>query len=293
MKDSELKSILSEVESELKDLLKAESDKLAKAAPGEDTPAEEASLSAEGDAPPDAPPADASPAPEASASAPGEESLGGDPGMDAGPADDLGGDPAGEAMDPEALKAAYMDLPDDQLQLHLAAIKEAVMARMGGQGVDAPVAPPGPEASAPPAGPPPGAGAPAPAFKGEKDYVDGANGGEKLAVKKSENSEVAALKAELELQKAQAEKTDAALGSLVKAFTNVLGQPVRKAVTDLTFVPKTDGPAIDVKNMSRSQVTEKLAQVTKDPSLKKSDRELIDSYYVNGVSLDKIAHLLK
>jgi hypothetical protein len=204
-------------------------------------------------------------------------------------AGDPAGDPASEGpADPAALKAEYAKLPPEELKMHFLAAKEALMEIMGGGGdaapaPDAPMAPPAP-------GPGPEASAPAPAFKGEKSMVHAdANGGGSLPIKKSESDEVASLKAELA-------ETNAGLEALVKAFTNVVGQPMRKAVTNLAFVPKTgEAPAdqIDVSKLSSAQITEKLKAVTADQKLSKSDRDLINGYYVRAVSVDKIAHLLK
>lgn len=285
IKDSELKALVAEVETEIGALLKAEKDKLAKAHPGEDTSAEippdesatasakppEASASASpapdaGSVPPPAPDASAAPAPDASAPA-----GAGDPAADEG------------TMDPEALKAEYAKLPPDELKIHFMAAKAALMEVMGGADDGSAGAPPPP--AAPPAPPPMASPSPSapPALKAEMKINADANGGKELPIKKSEQElQIDALKAEV------SEHKDA-LDKLVKAVTVMVERPERKAVTTTAFIPKTDETP---KSLSKTEVMEKLKKVSATPGLKKSDRDLINSFCVDAVGLDKIRHLL-
>jgi hypothetical protein len=101
------------------------------------------------------------------------------------------------------------------------------------------------------------------------------NGGQKVGVAKSE---AVALQEQVD-----------ALTKIVTAFVN---KPMRKAVTGATYVAKSE-EAAPRKPMSATEVTAKLSELTRDPSLKKSDRETINRFYEGTVKIDAIEHLLK
>jgi hypothetical protein len=308
-KDINLDTLVSEVKKELEGLLKAEADVLAKAHPGEDTsdetPADESATASEASSPADAGP----PADDASASAAPPPSGDGDA-DDAPPADASGsapadasasGDPAADATtDHDALVAEYSKLDAETLKAHFLAAKEALMAALGadaaGAADGAPAAPPAPaaDAGAPPpaaaAAPPMDAGSPPPdappALKGEMP-ADG-NGENPLdAVRKAEatvkDAEIAALKKKVAEQ-------DEALGKLVTAMKVVVEAPARKTVTSLTQIKKNEG--VDVTSMSRDQVRAALRRKA-EGKLSKSDRELINQFALNLITVEKVAHLLE
>ncbi|NDD54171.1 hypothetical protein EBZ39_09890 [bacterium] len=145
IKDSALKALIAEVEAEIGDLLKSEKQKLSKAAEDLDemSAAPEADPSAEASSEASAPMEDEQheesqdsedhAAPEASAPMEDEQ-------KDAmKPEDDMA---EAAPMDPEALKAEYMKLPQDELEMHLMAAKAAMMEMSGGQAdAKAPAAP--------------------------------------------------------------------------------------------------------------------------------------------------------
>jgi len=286
-------SLIEEIKGEIDTLLKTEEEKLAKTAPGQESPSEDddnADVSATAPAAPSGPAGDTSglpgddgaeasapPAPEATAPAEGTpDASAGDPGMDTG-------------MDHGALVAEYAKLPPEELKMHMLAAKEALMNVMGGDvGSEEPAAPAAPAPMAPPAAPPGpeasmSASAP-PTLKGEMKADAKANGGPVPGMSKSEKDE--AMEA---LQKTVSDQAEA-LTTLVKTVELVLGQPQRKAVTSVGFVPKTeDAP----KPLSKSEVTEKLVTITKSPKLSKSDRELINEYCLGNLGVEKIEHLLK
>lgn len=284
IKDNELKAILSEVQTELDQLFKSE--KLSKAV-GDDEPTPEATpeasaASPEGSAP--APEASAPPAPVASPAAPNApaDMTPGDTMPHDAPAESAEGTP-GEieaTTDPEALKAEYMKLAPEELKMHYLAAKQALIEAMGG-GQEAPA--PAPEAPmAPPATP-----APEMTMKGEKDYAK-ANGGEmsKGKMAKSEPNE------EVELLKGQIENQNKQIEMLVKAVDLTLSQPLRKAVTSVAHLPKTENLPTDVTKLTKAQIDLKLKPVITQ-NLSKSDRQLINQYYTDAVKVDAIAHLLK
>lgn len=195
IKQSELESLLAEVEQEIGQILKSESDKLVKAHPGEETSGEEEpDMSATDDSGDDsgsAPPAGDESAP--AGGPPGDVSAGGPP-ADAGsppvdasappagdpmsdPAAGAAGDPAAESgpMDMDALAAEYAKLPPEELKMHYLAAKQAIFQMMGG-GADPSAdpasagAPPMDAGSPPPASPSPSPSAP-PAMKMELSSI--------------------------------------------------------------------------------------------------------------------------
>jgi hypothetical protein len=323
--DAELSSILNEVETELNVVFKNEAAKLKKAK--EDGSDDDSGSSGDsgppsggdsgppsgGDSSPapdaSAPPGGGSPPPDASASAPADPAA----------SPDAGGGP----MDVQSLKAAYSQLPDQELEMHYVACKAALMEKLQGQsagGAAPPGASPAPDASAPPGAPPGGASppppaappgppagaspspsappgppdqSPPPAFKGEMSAgkqlnVAGpdANGG---PVKKSEN--------ELKLEAQLAEQGQMIEG-LAKAVDLVLGAPQRKAVTTLSSVKvlgKNESNANDAAPVSLSfeQAKAKLSEKARDPKLAKSDRILINKFCVREADQAQVAHLLK
>lgn len=348
LKDSEFAAILSEVEAEIGSLLKSEQEKLAKAAPTDDSPAEDEGSAPAGDE--GALGADAAPADEGSApagpegSAPGDEASASAPPMDEGsaPAPDMQAqDPAADASapaDPAMLEAEYAKLPPEELKAHYMAAKAALFKLMGAGGdaapapdAGAPMAPPAPgaEGSAPPVPGAPGAPgldpmmgkmelgsiAPSKASAG-KDILDQyaptkADGGEDrlAAVAPAKKGELSAGKkvninnngqgdhnlgkSEAGLSKSERDELNELKGTvngLMKALEN-LAQPVRKAVTSVAFVPKAE--VQEKRALSKAEVTAKLSEVTSNPSLKKSDRELVNAYFDGKIDLGQIEHLLK
>lgn len=315
--EQELDSILNELENDLGEYLASTQNRLAKAreedgsapsasaggSPSASASAGSPSASAPGAEAPEAPSAGgeappAAPSPEGAAPSP--EAAPADPAADAGP------------VDPAALEQEYAKLPPEELKAHYLAAKAALFAVMGAGGPDAGGAPGAPGAGAPPAGPdagaamaPPDAGAapmgppgaapaappmappsagpgpdemPPPAMKAEVKVSQAGNGGQKAAVAKSEDK-VAELEATVE--------------KLVKSLQKIVGQPMQKAVTGENYVPKTGDEPAPAKKLSKAEVNAKLNEATRNPSLKKSDRDLVNRYYEGEVSIDAIEHLLK
>lgn len=287
LSEDELQSILAEAEAELKEVLKSQGDRLAKAqVPGEDDGADEGSAPAPESSGP--PMDEGSASPEASAPE-GSADPAGAPPMDGGPEASASADPAaGQQMDPQALEAEYAQLPPEQLKVHYLAAKSALFKLMGGGAQDGMGA--GPEASAPPPGAAPAgpAPAPAPAMKGEMSagkQVTGspANGG---MVKSEHAEEISFLRAELK-------KNEEGLNLLATALDRALGTPLRKAVTTVNHVPKGNDESSSVQSLSKSEISEILSEKARDPKLAKSDRELINKFYAESIGVEKITHLLQ
>lgn len=284
IKDSALKALIAEVEAEIGDLLKSEKQKLSKAA--EDLDEEQAEASADASPPPEADPsaeasAEASApmgdAPEDEMSAPAEDSAPAEasappPGDDAmQPQEDMA---EAAPMDPEALKAEYMKLPPEELEMHLMAAKAAMMEMSGGQDAQA-------DAGAPPPAAPPAPEQSAPAMKAEEKPHKKAQ--------KEEHKDVEMSKSEKSISNERLKELEAQVEGLVKALDLALGQPMRKAVTSVAFVPRTEETK---PTLNKGQVMEQLKEVTKQ-NLKKSDRELINRYCLGEVEVEKIQHLLQ
>jgi len=304
LNEDELKAILGEVEKDLDVVLKAEKERLEKDLK-EGSPEGSHEESSEG-----SPEESSSGMPEASAG--GEESSSGMPPMaspEAAPAPDAGTVPPDSASPPpeqapgqggeEDLEAKLMALPMEQLHHLYLAAKQALFSKMpaGDPSAGAPPMAPGP--SAPPMAAPASPGMPsmAPAMKGEMKASPANGGGKTSAIKvgKSETNEDSLMKAE---DKKQMDDLKAQVEGLTKAVTLLAGAPLRKAVTNISHMPKNDGSADaagkkDVSKLSKSEITAKLSEKTREPTLAKKDREAINGFYDGRYSLDKIAHLLQ
>lgn len=314
LNEDEVRAILSEVERDLESVLKTESDRLAKgeesssasaspAIPEESSEGSSASASAGfpggeessegshsaegsspalpgGDLPPggDAPPMDASAAPAGAAPGADPSAPPMSPSPEGAPAPGAEGQPGGE----EDLEAKLSALPEEQLKHLYMAAKQALFARMSaGQPPGAPPAGPSASPGAPPApamSPSPSPGMPPPAMKGEMKAHKEANGN----VLKSE------MEAKLADQQAQIE-------GLAKAVTMLVSQPLRKAITNLSHMPKPgEGQdAKDVTKLSKAEITAKLSEKTRDPSMSKKDRDAVNGFYDGRFDVSKIAHLLQ
>lgn len=312
LKKSEIDSLLDQVEAELTAALKEEHEKLAKAHPGEETTSEvDSDTSATDPKEPEAstspPPGDgdtSAPAPDASASVSPEASGPAD--ASAPPADGSApADPAADpSNDPQALQDEYSKLgaaDPEELKNHYLACKAALFALMGA-GADAsaaapaaPGAPPAGPASPPPMAPPiasPSPDAP-PAMKSEKSAggmpttTEAANGGQGMM--KSENDKIKGLTEKLA-------KQEEAMASLLTVVTTMVETPVRKGITSIEYLAKTEdeksGKDSDLSKLPKAEVKARLRQAAEKP-LRKSDRDLINAFDLGRVGVEKIAHLIK
>jgi hypothetical protein len=305
MKKSEIDSLLTEVETALTAALKEEQTKLAKAHPGEESSSEEPSDTSATDPkepeasvspPPGDGATDASPAPDASASVSPEATGPAD--ASAPPADGSAPvDPAADqSNDPQALQDEYSKLgaaDPEALKNHYLACKAALYALMGA-GADAsapPAAPVAPVAS--PAAPPVASPSPSapPAMKSEKSAggmpttTEAANGGQGMMKSEKEIKDLTDKLA----------KQEEAMAGLLTLVTSVVEAPVRKAITSIAHMAKTENEKSskeDFSKLSKSEVKAKLRLAAEKP-LRKSDRELINSFDLGNIGVDKVAHLIK
>lgn len=107
--------------------------------------------------------------------------------------------------------------------------------------------------------------------------------------------------AELELAKSEAAAAKAKVEELQKNFAGVqefLTQLVKKvpqgkAITSLEQVAKSETVGGEEKQLSKSEITEKLMKKAAEPTLSKTDRDAINAFYLNQANFNTISHLLK
>jgi len=118
---------------------------------------------------------------------------------------------------------------------------------------------------------------------------------EGVQMEKSE-SEVALLKSEVEAQKVKAEGLQKSLDAVSAFLTKLVEKkvaPAGKAITSLEVIAKSEGGNDEGKTFTKSEIDATLSKRTLDPKLEKSDRDLINAYYLSGASINSISHLLK
>lgn len=109
------------------------------------------------------------------------------------------------------------------------------------------------------------------------------------------SQEIALLKSEISTEKAKNEKLTQEMNQVEKFVEKLLANkpaPAAKAFTSLDIIQKSE-VSKEEKTLSKSEVTEILNRKAQDPSLSKSDRELINQYCLMGGSTQIISHLLK
>lgn len=265
----EVESLIADVEREIADSLGKSEPRLAKADDGDDKPADKDAASP---SPAGPPPADASASP--SAPPPGPDA--GPPPASPEPSPDASASPESAApADMGALKAAYAELPPDQLEMHYLAVKAALAEKMGGQS-------PSIEAGAPPGAGSPPAASPSPAGPPtEKNEIAPSPGNGGKAMEKSEvaTPEVVELRKHVDV--------------LTRAV-ELLATPQRKAVTSVAFLSKGEEQKPKIDSLTKGEIKARLADKirTSFGTLSKSDKDAIRAYEVGETTADKIAHLL-
>lgn len=139
----------------------------------------------------------------------------------------------------------------------------------------------------------------------DKCGMDKCGGMEMSEMKKTEVSfeidtkkftqEIALLKSEISQEKAKNEKLTQEMVQVEKFVEKLLEKkpaPAAKAFTSLDVIQKSEAIK-EEKSLSKSEINQILAQKAQDPSLSKSDRELINQYCLSGGSTKIISHLLK
>lgn len=178
------------------------------------------------------------------------------------------------AASPEELQDLYGQLTPEQLDMHLQALM-AVKASMGGDDQ----APPMDDAGAPPA-------PPAPPAEKALEMSEGDMVKEESKMEESSSEELS--KAEQNSDEISALRKN--VDTLTKAVKMLVEQPIRKAVTSVAFVPRTEEtkPAV-----TYTDIDSKLRELSKRPDLKKSERDAIIGFYNGHPDEAKILSLLE
>lgn len=114
-------------------------------------------------------------------------------------------------------------------------------------------------------------------------------------MEKSEKTELELAKAETAAANAKAENLQKSLDAVSAILTKLVEKkvaPQGKAITELGAIAKSEG-AQDEKSLTKSEIDAKLLIKAQDPKLEKSDRDLINNFYLSGGSVNSISHLLK
>lgn len=217
------------------------------------------------------------------------------------PSEDAAPEPGGGDEHPEAqagsektLEQAYGELSDEDLQAHYEALKAVVMSRMQS---GAPGAAPADAGSPPPPAPAPAAGAPdmgAPPPAGPdmgKAAMPPPPPPAGMPAMKSETS-----KAE-ELNKAEINDLKKQVEGLTNLLETMLTKPVRKSVTTMAqYMAKSELEKPVTAQPTVQEIKTKLGKAAQTATLAKSDRDLINRYFLDGpksVKFEEIEHLLK
>lgn len=128
-------------------------------------------------------------------------------------------------------------------------------------------------------------GAKSPASKADGDQMN-----------KSENTEVELLKSELSTTSAKYDELKKNYDGVAAFLSKLLEKktaPAAKAITSLDVIAKSEDVEGE-KTLTKNEVHDILCKKSSEPSLKKSDREAINTYYLKGqVDVTGISHLLK
>jgi hypothetical protein len=117
-----------------------------------------------------------------------------------------------------------------------------------------------------------------------------ANGGTSRAAVPDSVQGGTVAKSELNAAESKIAELTAQVEGLAKAVEAALSRPQRRAVTSVSFLGKSE---VGDKEPTREEIKERLSEVAKSPTLKKSDRERIISYTVGNIGYEQIKDLLK
>lgn len=128
---------------------------------------------------------------------------------------------------------------------------------------------------------------------------------EKVVVKKEESdlmkSANEALKTQLEKAEKDNEELKKSFSDLIKKLNGFVGKsaPKQKAITKIEYVAKSEDVVenkkedeVDVTKLTKSEISTRLNEKIRNGVIKKSERELINAFYLEGKSIETIKHLL-
>jgi len=183
-----------------------------------------------------------------------------------------------DAEDIAQMDAMYMSMSKAELLAHHDSCVRALDAQGAEHTHAAPAQPAAPAA--------PAAEAQAPAAEIDKC-------GDMSMSKSEPNAELELAKSEAAAANAKAEELQKNLAGIQEFLTQLVKKvPQGKAITSLEQVAKSEVSG-DEKQLSKSEITEKLMKKAADPSLSKTDRDAINAFYLNQANFNTINHLLK
>lgn len=124
---------------------------------------------------------------------------------------------------------------------------------------------------------------------------------EEVVVETKEEDNIS--KAEVEEIKKENEELKKSIAQLSEALTDHFKKqnsaPKRKAITGIEYIAKSEESveekneeAVDITKLSKSEISTKLNQKIREGKLEKSDKDAINSYYLDNAELKTIEHLL-
>lgn len=260
IKESEIKAVIADLTKHLEADFQEATARLAKADDEEKQPeaAPEAELSDD------------------SASAPASEAAPEAPAMDAAPE----AAPEAPAADPaqddapasvESLQAEYAQLAPEELEMHF----QALMAAKNAMQPAAPAAP----AAAPEA---------PPALKAEEPEAK-----EESEASMEKSSKITELEDLLKAQAAEMESVKAAykrdMDSMAKAVQMVLEKPVRKAVTGISFLNKSE--TTESTNLTAAEAKAQLTSLL--PAMQKAERDVAVDFFLGKAAVEMVAPIIQ
>lgn len=114
-------------------------------------------------------------------------------------------------------------------------------------------------------------------------------------VKPEPNKELELLKSEIAAEKAKTEGLQKSLDAVSAFLTKLVEKkvaPQGKAITSMDVIAKSENAPED-KVLTKGEIDAALSKKSMDPKLEKSERDLINAYYLSGASINSISHLLK
>lgn len=118
--------------------------------------------------------------------------------------------------------------------------------------------------------------------------------GDMQMTKSEQNAELELAKSEAASFKAKAEELQKSLDTVNEFLTKLVKKaPQGKAITQYEQVAKSETVSNDESTLSKSEISAILNKKASDPTLKKSDRDAINNFYLGNANINTISHLLK
>lgn len=96
---------------------------------------------------------------------------------------------------------------------------------------------------------------------------------------------------QIESLTADLKKSKEGLDGLLKVVEAVITKPVRKAVTSMASIAKSED-TVDVSSLSKAEINTRIKSAVRT-NLSEKDRDLVFAYDAGNVGVDQIKHLLQ